>query len=84
MHHRAQGVVEMSKFDDVMTEELVDELLNRFDNAVFIGRRNSEKGEVEYKNWHGDITTIIGLCAKAMMHIGMDGTQLEEEKDGFQ
>lgn len=74
----------MSKFDDIMTEDLVGELMNRFDHVVFMGRRDSEKGKVELKDFEGDTTILMGLCGKLMRDIGNNASDIEHTEDGFQ
>lgn len=69
------------KFIDVTTEELVAELMDRFDHVVFNGRKDSDKGIVELKDYQGDTTILLGLCLKLSHSISQEP---ERQEDGFQ
>jgi hypothetical protein len=61
----------------VPTTELVNELLMRFDNAVFIGMRatmgNTENGEyLTLRRWRGNSHTCTGLAFDAAMQCNND------------
>lgn len=73
----------MSKFDDIMTEEIVGELMKRFDHVIFMGNRQHGKDRVELKDYQGDHTILMGMCSKLSVYIGVSSMDNEKEEDGF-
>jgi hypothetical protein len=71
------------RFIDVSTEDIVAELMSRFDDVVFMGRRQHGKDSVELKDYQGDHTTLMGMCAKLNHSIGQSSIENEREEDGF-
>lgn len=45
------------------TDDLLEELIARFDHCVFVGMKDaSEVGEFVQRQWNGGIVTCAGLC----------------------
>jgi len=71
--------MEFKRINEFDTEELLEELLDRFDSACFAGLRIDSKLENDYlMNWHGEENLIIQLCADVIADVRMPE---EEEQD---
>lgn len=76
---------EPSKHIGIPTEELIDELMNRHDHCVFIGKQEGIKSPTSVftrRKWQGDPDTCIGLSSQ-MTHMIIEyrfnmGFQAEE------
>jgi len=55
-------VEELREIQLIQTDELIDELMQRFDVSIFIGHKKSDKKRGAYV-WHtkGDRFTLLGL-----------------------
>ena len=75
----------MADLKFVLSEELLTELLNRYEHAVFMGVRvptqnESNVGEVvSLRRWFGNSYTCAGLCASLSQSILKDFSDRENE-----
>ena len=68
----------------VSTNELIGELLSRYDNSIFCGVKKSVKEDEDYYDRHylGDNEACIGLCDIVKSKILIDFEEEEGELDG--
>lgn len=62
----------------VPAEELYEELLNRFDHAVFMGKQIQGKTSKISRRWKGDHHLAMGLCTDLQDDILGDLISTEE------
>lgn len=61
------------------TEELLEELGNRYDHVIFMGVANRTKTEIGVgRRWSGDVHVCIGLAYDIAHHIMTDYRPREE------
>lgn len=58
-----------SALDGLTNEELLDELMSRYDHAVFAGLRMDGDGNEIERDWMGDETFCKGLAVGLGMYI---------------
>ena len=59
-------IMEIKPIHLIATDELLDELNNRFDCYIFAGRKPSEETRSRddiYSRWQGDLIQSCGLCS---------------------
>ena len=61
-------------------EELITILLERFDHAIFVGRKEGiSEGIEQEEEWQGDPTMCKGLALEMIEKINQDSCPIEEE-----
>lgn len=72
----------MNDLELVSTDDLLDEIMKRFDHVVFIGRKDgAEEPNVYHRRWAGDYHTCIGLSHDMQDRILSDLIEIEEDED---
>ena len=63
------------------SQDLIEELLRRYDAAVFSGVKFTSKEEDQYTTkWDGSISTVIGVVELLRNHIYAVGDELMERE----
>lgn len=66
------------------TEELVNEILKRFDDAIFVGvQRQSEQSGVTASYFAGDLYACLGLSIIAQNHLSGVLLSHAEQREGL-
>ena len=76
----------MRDLELIPTDELIEELLDRYDHAVFNGYRTGTKGEGSSEKdiyWHGNTVTCQGLAMRAIHHINKHLDECVVDKPRF-
>ena len=76
----------MNELSLISTDDLIAELLNRHDHAIFMGLKNPRQDEVTtVRRWKGNSITCSGLCNSLSRSALNDFTDREEQitKDEF-
>ena len=64
------------------TDDLIEELLNRHEHAVFMGIKLPKENDViSVRRWRGNTYTCCGLCDSLTKHI-LDDYECREEPIG--
>lgn len=68
------------------TDDLLKEMMNRFEHAVFCGLKPAEDdGHPITGHWHGNAITCVGLAnaisQAAMRHCEFDEEQIEDDEE---
>ena len=59
-----------NKLKDISTTELIDELINRCNQAIFIGVKQEDGGTpTAFWQWQGHDGSCIGLCHQMAFYI---------------
>ena len=71
----------MSDIQLISTKDLIDEVMNRFDHAVFSGMRVGSQGRDSYtaRRWLGNKATCSGLCSQLQYVINKVSDDTEEK-----
>ena len=58
--------------EDIPTDELIKELLERFNHALFFGANDDECVNINMRRWMGNDFKLIGMCTDLQLDIRQD------------